>query len=705
MNLRLVHKLTITTGSLLLFTALCITLLSVREATNSITGAVKQDLAHLASLGQAMCQMSADNSKSQVQSNMQLAKMLFAKVSGGQITVQGDKMYLGDRRAQTLVNDNFEFVDEVKKLTGSSCTIFIREGDKARRISTNVTNPDGTRAIGTFVSQPVYDAVIRDGKSFTGRALVVNNWFVTSYEPILDVNRQVVGILFVGVPERGPTLRTALLNEKVGKTGYMYAINSKGVLQIHPAKEGADISKYDFIKEICAKGPTLAEGEIGWITYPWINKELGDTRERDKIVAYVYFKDWDWVIAAGSYLDEFTAPVVSLRNYCLTAGLVILLISLIISFVFARSLAKPMTVLTSAAKALAAGETEIKVDVKSTDELGILATAFRGIIEYQQTTASQARRIAEGDLTVDAKPRSDKDELGKAFQTMVMSLSSMIRELGENVRGLVSASTQIASSSEQMSKGAKKQADQVMEVSGAIEEMTATVIESSKNSQDASVAAQNAANTASQGGQVVQDTIGTMGVITTTVRQSADSIVKLANSADQIGTIIGVIDDIADQTNLLALNAAIEAARAGEQGRGFAVVADEVRKLAERTGKATGEITSMIKGIQSETEAAVQSMETGIQIVDKGKELADKAGASLHQIVTMAQRVTDMINQMQRAATEQSAASEQISQNIERISGVTKETATGAAQSAAAAEELSRQAESLRVMVERYKVT
>jgi methyl-accepting chemotaxis protein len=154
----------------------------------------------------------------------------------------------------------------------------------------------------------------------------------------------------------------------------------------------------------------------------------------------------------------------------------------------------------------------------------------------------------------------------------------------------------------------------------------------------------------------------------------------------------------------LALNAAIEAARAGEQGRGFAVVADEVRKLAERTGKATAEITQMIKGIQSQTEDAVQSMEAGIQQVDHGRELTDKAGASLNDIVTMSGRVLEMIQQIAAASEEQSTAAEQISKNIELIATVTHETAKGAEQSAAAAEELNRQADGLRQMVARFKV-
>ncbi len=704
MKIRVIHKLMLMTCSLLALAVLSITVSSTWKATNSITDVAKQDLAHLSAMATNLCKLSAENAKAQVTTSMELAKESFADYSGGQISVTDGKMTVGSRQTSKVINDNYEFVDRIKKGTGASCTIFLREGDKARRISTNVMNDDGSRAVGTFVSQPIYDAVIRDGRPYQGRAWVVREWCETSYQPILDNERKVVGILYVGVPERSLSLRSGLLAQKVGKTGYIYAMDSKGVLQIHPAKEKSDISSNDFAKEMIAKAPQLADGEIGWVHYPWINKELGETTPREKIVAYTYFKDWDWIIASGSYLDEFTAPTVALRNSNIILGLVALVIAILLTYWFALTLTRPITKLTEAAEAISLGNTEVSIAVERNDELGMLASSFAKIIEYLQHTANQARRIADGDLTVEVALRSSNDNLGKSFQVMVTSLTSMVRQLGDNVRELVSASNEIASSAEQMSKGAKNQADQVNLVATSIEEMTAAMFESSKNAGDASTAAKGAAETAKIGGGIVNDSIEAMQTIEKTVQQSAESITKLASSADQIGDIINVIDDIADQTNLLALNAAIEAARAGEQGRGFAVVADEVRKLAERTGKATGEIAAMIKGIQKDTSDAVQSMQSGMTVVDQGRNLVTQAGQSLSEIVAMAQRVTAMIQQMASAAEEQSSASEQISQNVEHIAAVTKETSSGAEQSATAAEELSRQSESLRMLVEKYKI-
>ncbi|PWB75291.1 hypothetical protein C3F09_02720 [candidate division GN15 bacterium] len=365
---------------------------------------------------------------------------------------------------------------------------------------------------------------------------------------------------------------------------------------------------------------------------------------------------------------------------------------------------RPISQLVTIAEAVSVGDIRQNINISSNDEVGALADSFRRLVDYMKHLAAASERMAANDLTVDVQPKSEADVLGNSFKSMTANLSTMIRRLAASARELGSAATEIASSSEQMSQGAKNQADQVNQVSTAVEEMTATILESSRNAGEASTTAKGAANTAISGGRVVNDTIQGMQNIAGVVRQSAESITKLAHSADQIGEIISVIDDIADQTNLLALNAAIEAARAGEQGRGFAVVADEVRKLAERTSKATGEITEMIKGIQRQTEDAVNSMEAGIQEVDKGRTSADKAGSSLNEIVTMAQRVTEMITQMATAAEEQSSAAEQISKNIEHISSVTKETANGARQSASAAEQLNRQADGLQQIVSRFKV-
>jgi len=380
------------------------------------------------------------------------------------------------------------------------------------------------------------------------------------------------------------------------------------------------------------------------------------------------------------------------------------ILMLTVSYFIARRISENVNKLTLASRSLAEGNLDIEIDVSTRDEIGKLANVFRDLTEYLSDMADTAQKVAGKDLTVRVKPRSDEDVLGKSFASMVQNLSSMISQITDNARILASASTQISATSEEMAKGSRDQAERVRDVSTSVEEITASILESSRNAQSASEASQNSSGTATDGGEIVGQTINGMQEINRVVRESAESMTELARAADDIGRIIGVIDDIADQTNLLALNAAIEAARAGEQGRGFAVVADEVRKLAERTGTATGEIATMIRGIQNKSEDAVQSMEVGVQEIDKGRELADSAGESLKEVVTTAESVMAMIQQIASATHEQSEGAESISKNIEQISLVAQENASGAEQSASAAEELGKQTRMLQDMVESFKL-
>lgn len=403
-------------------------------------------------------------------------------------------------------------------------------------------------------------------------------------------------------------------------------------------------------------------------------------------------------------LSEISNKSTSANTSGAIFGILVLLFGIATAYYIYHIVAKPITALTKTALEVARGNLNQVIRVNSEDEVGMLGRSFQSLMGYMKELANAAESIAANNLTVRIEPKSENDVLGNSFKVMVGNLKEMISQLNKNSANLVTAAFQITSFSKKMSEGAEEQSQQVNHVSVAIEEMAATIMESSKNATDATSASRNASDTAGNGGRIVSETIDGMQKIAGVVRESAESISKLANSANQIGEIISVIDDIADQTNLLALNAAIEAARAGEQGRGFAVVADEVRKLAERTGKATGEITQMIKGIQSDTDEAVHSMEAGIMQVDKGRALADQAGGSLNEIVNMSQQVMDMIQQIASASEEQSSAAEEISKNVEHIATVTKDNASGAEQSTAAATVLNAQAEELKSIVSQFKL-
>jgi len=336
---------------------------------------------------------------------------------------------------------------------------------------------------------------------------------------------------------------------------------------------------------------------------------------------------------------------------------------------------------------------------------------FNNTVNEIVTRVSEAEKVLEvlstGDLTIrmDGEFKGNFKRLQGYVNNLGDSLEKVISEVTESVAATASSSTEISSSTEEMAAGAEEQSQQASEVASAVEQMTKTIIETTKNSGSAADASKKYGEIAQEGGSVVYETIKGMNRISDVVKKSADTVQQLGKSSEQIGEIVQVIDDIADQTNLLALNAAIEAARAGEQGRGFAVVADEVRKLAERTTKATKEIAAMIKQIQKDTDGAVISMEEGTKEVEIGKQLADKAGESLKQIISGAANVVDIITQVAAASEEQSSASEQISKNIEAISSVTQQSSAGVQQIAKAAEDLNRLTNNLEQLVSKFKIS
>jgi methyl-accepting chemotaxis protein len=295
-----------------------------------------------------------------------------------------------------------------------------------------------------------------------------------------------------------------------------------------------------------------------------------------------------------------------------------------------------------------------------------------------------ARTIADGDLTTDIRlnSRDEVGELADALREMSRKLGTIISE----VSGISANSAVFAhglhSGAERIATGVENVAAQATSVATAGEEMSATSNDIAHNCQMASEGAQRASESARNGAVVVDATVEIMNQIAEKVQESARTVESLGVRSDQIGEIIGTIEDIADQTNLLALNAAIEAARAGEQGRGFAVVADEVRALAERTTRATREIGVMIKAIQVETRGAVTAMEQGVHQVETGTVEAAKSGAALRDILEQVNDVAMQVSQIATAAEQQTATTEEISSNMHQITAILQSTAQEAHKSA-----------------------
>lgn len=315
--------------------------------------------------------------------------------------------------------------------------------------------------------------------------------------------------------------------------------------------------------------------------------------------------------------------------------------------------------------------------------------------------------IAEGDLTV-AIHEFGKDEIGMlaaSSSRVIANLRDIISRVADTANDVASASHQLLITAEQIAKGTEAVASQTSTVATASEEMAATSTDIARNCALAAESSRQSSSAAEQGEIVVRETITGMARIAEQVNQSAQTIESLGMRSEQIGQIVGTIEDIADQTNLLALNAAIEAARAGEQGRGFAVVADEVRALAERTTKATKEISDMIKTIQNETRIAVRTMEDGVKEVEKGAASSEKSGQALNEILHQISEVSMQINQIATAAEEQTATTNEITSNVQQVTEVVHQTARGSEETASAASKLLDDARELQSLITRFRLT
>ena len=331
---------------------------------------------------------------------------------------------------------------------------------------------------------------------------------------------------------------------------------------------------------------------------------------------------------------------------------------------------------------------------------------IRSITTPLSKLVSVANTVAKGDLTtsIDVTSTDETGQLMSAMKTMTQNLRDIIGQVASTSSQVASASSQLHSTAERIATGAEEVVAQASTVATAGEEMSSTSGDIAQNCLLAAEGAERASKSAKNGSLVVEATIAVMGQIADKVHESSKTVESLGARSDQIGAIIGTIEDIADQTNLLALNAAIEAARAGEQGRGFAVVADEVRALAERTTRATREIGEMIKAIQNETKGAVVAMEQGVNQVRTGTEEAARSGEALQDIMQQINDVAMQVNQLATAAEEQTATTSEISSNMLQITEVVQTTSHGAHESATAAAQLSGNAEELQRLVHRFKL-
>ena len=337
---------------------------------------------------------------------------------------------------------------------------------------------------------------------------------------------------------------------------------------------------------------------------------------------------------------------------------------------------------------------------------GILSFLLaRRITRSIDLVANRADAIASGDLTGDELDIHSSDQIGslaRAMQQMQSGLRSIIGTVAHNANSLTASALSMSAATDKIHRRVDQQAQQTQQAATAMQEMSASIAEVSRHTQSAAEAARSAAQTAHEGDTIVKQMLGSMHSIATAVNDTSSAVGLLGEDSHRISQIVTVIDEIARKTNLLALNAAIEAARAGEQGRGFAVVAGEVRRLAESTAQATGEISTMIQGIQERTRTAIASMASGNLTVEQGVVTTNQTGAALERIIGMTERVDRMIAQIAIAASQQAASADQSSSSLDSIHTLSHENLTEMATTTAGIEGLRATATALEHQVDRF---
>jgi methyl-accepting chemotaxis protein len=436
-------------------------------------------------------------------------------------------------------------------------------------------------------------------------------------------------------------------------------------------REGLDgaLQKLDKKNLFVSFNESVAKSGQGFVTYEWPKPKQGGgvTEELYTKLSFVKkFDTWGWVIGSGVYVDDVAKQMSALRWWVQGATLAFSLFLLLLAWLVGIGITRPLREVVHHLNEMASGDADLtqRLEIKREDESGVLANAFNNFLENLQKII-----------------------------TMVM----------QNATQVAQSSVEMRARASEMVNSADRVAAEAITVATASEEMAATSNDIAGNCVRAVESSHRTSSLAQDGALVVNSTIAVMDRIADQVRASAATVGTLGQKSDQIGAIVGTIQDIADQTNLLALNAAIEAARAGEQGRGFAVVADEVRALAERTTKATREISDMIKAIQQETQGAVDTMNKGVKEVHDGTSEAARSGEALGQILAQVDEVTQQINQIATAAEEQTATTSEISGNISRITDSASTSSRYAKDTAKLADELNHLSEALISAIDRFR--
>jgi len=650
----------------------------------------------------------------------------------------------------TRLGRNYGLIDEIVAgigTPGATATIFQLHDERLVRIATNVRSSTGERAIFTYIPKDslVYRTIL-EGKPYRGRAIVVDRWNITHYEPIRDTNGRIAGALYVGIPAPKSAVFDMIAETHIGKTGYIFVLNSQGQLIAHPELRGRNIrdrrdpaTGRHYIREIL-------DAREGSLSYNW--DENGKTVR--KIAVFTYFPKWDWIITATAEHRDILGALNTLLFVitAVLAGLVVLIV--IASGILASRIARPLRKIIDATVRISNGHLDTFIPqphyVKCVEEKNCAREdcpahgsrnracwRIEGTLDEHGEILEQSRKLenCRTCAVYRGAVRNEFDELIEAVNNMGATLRGIIAQIKEMTDKLNIDAESLAEVSRRMELESQNQAASIEETTSAHEELIASIenVATAAGSQAERVShttttmeqlsvemhaiGRNSRNVADRGQATVREAHESGRMLQETIQ----SITKISESSRKIGDIVSMINDVSDQINLLSLNASIEAARAGEYGRGFAVVAEEISKLADTTARNTKEIEGLIRDVRADIDTGAPlihqtaSVITGMigNIEEAVRLIAAIAGKSQNQIEDSdtvkneVQEINSMAGQIALATGEQKLTSTEILKAVARINESIQEIASSSVSITESADSVRDQSERLKSIAGQFK--